>query len=328
MQSVIAALPDEAELDVLASESARDAVAGWTRGHPSAVRLHVAPDSLNFSHWAQDAFTAATDENGAPLLLTSSEFARYQDLEAARLLADAADVSTVEIATPLDGGNILAVGDRLLIGADLAGHMEDGFPALDDRRPTPVGCTDPAPASETRPSSHLPDGWREIIRSAIPAGSRQPLFHIDLFVAPAGDNRFLVGCPRLGAEALGLDLLDHADADRFDAAAARLSADGAEVIRNPQPLIWFDDPESRTRSWLHLPVNNVIAEDGGPGRRTVWLPSFAQDHWRPLQAIDRANAAIWRDLGFDVRLVPDLMELAENRGALNCMCKVVSRSPV
>ncbi len=325
LTSAIGALPIRAEVDVLVSESARDTVAPWFDDHEAPVRLHPAPDDLNFSHWAQDALVAARDPDGQPRLVASRAFDRYQDLEAARLLASAAGLPLDEVDVPLDGGNLLAVGDRLLHGADLV-VGEDGFTILDpSRRPVAVGCAAPAPPAETRPAEHLPSGWQEQPRAAVPEGSHQPLFHIDLFVAPAGPNRFLVGCPRLGAEALGLPLLDHADAERFDEVAALLAADGAQVVRNPQPLIWLDHVDDKTRTWLHLPVNNVLVEDAGPGQRVVWLPSFAHGQWAELAPVERANRRIWRDLGFDVRLVPNLLEFAENRGALNCMCKVVAR---
>lgn len=323
LASVIAALPEDAELDVLVSPEAEPLTRAWVAARRAPVRLHLAPGDLSFSHWTQDA-GIAVEEGGKPTLLISRLFDRAQDAEAARLLAEAAGVGVIATDLALDGGNILPVGDDILIGADTLGLNAGALPGLDAGRVVALGCGVGAHA-ETVSAAHLPDGWRETRRVGVPEGSAQPLFHIDLFVAPAGGQRVLVGCPRLGAEVLGLPLLDHADADRFDRVAATLTEAGYEVHRNPQPLIWMDDAGARLRTWYHLPVNNVLAEDCGPDHRRVWLPHFAEPPWEALAAIDRANADLWRRLGFEVHPVPGLLALAENRGALRCLCKVVER---
>ena len=124
---------------------------------------------------------------------------------------------------------------------------------------------------------------------------------------------------------LGHPLWPGALADAFDQIADQLADEGAEVIRNPMPLIWKDNEEEKHRTWYHLPVNNVLVEETGDQGKTVWLPCFGGDAWPELQAVDDTNAAIWALMGYSVVRIPGLRGLAENLGALHCMAKVVER---
>lgn len=336
VRAVVTALPEDAALDILVSRSAADTVAEWLRGRAGRVNLVLAQDDLDYSHWVQDALLAATAADGTPRLLLSRRFERYQDAEAARRLAAGAGIPLTESDLAFEGGNVLPCGERLLLGADTA-HQNGGdvstlTSTLDGaREPLVLGCDGPVPVEQTRAAAHPGEGWTETLHYRVSDTSHQPLFHIDLMVTPAGEAEdarpcFLVGCPRLGAQALGHPLLDHANAGAFDDLAEALGRAGVRVVRNPQPLVWMDDVDERHRTWFHLPVNNVLVEDRGAGRRRVWLPCFGQDHWSELAVVDDANAAVWEDLGFDVQRVPGLLMLAENRGALRCMCKVMARN--
>ncbi|MEO1492908.1 MAG: hypothetical protein AAFV19_12215 [Pseudomonadota bacterium] len=335
-QSVLASLPGEAEIDILVSPDAASEVQDWVRetGRPGPTRIVNAPPELDFSLWVQDVFAIRA---GIPRLVMPAEFDRYHDLKAAAFLADAAGLATERLDYAFEGGNVLACDDWLLIGGDGVGP--DGADAhalaaaLDPHRtPVVLECAEALPAEQTRPIPGQGAGWTETLYHCEFLGRRQPLFHIDLFVAPAGRTgagqpQFLVGCPRMGAEMLGHALPEHALAPAFDEIAAQLEAAGAAVLRNPMPLIWVDDVDKRHRTWFHLPVNNVLVEDCGPAGRHVLLPCFAQDDWSELDLIDAANRALWERLGFTVQPIPDLLPLAENRGALHCMCKVIERRP-
>ena len=304
----------------------------WTNGRSGETRIHAAPETLSFSHWARDALIGVETDAGRAVLL-SDRFERMDDAEAGRLLADAAGLPVIRSERPLDGGNILTMGETILVGADLFDDVPDRFPDDTGRRLIALGTSRARTAEALVPSDLLPDGWQEVRRTGVGEGQHQPLFHIDLFVSPAGTAsdgrpRWLVGCPRLGADVLGLPLLDHADADLFDAVAAHLAGSGAEVIRNPQPLFWSDRTDARVRTWHHLPVNNVLAEITASGDATVWLPAFGERQWPELRRVDEANRDIWQSLGFEVIPVPGCLALAERRGALRCMCNVVARDPV
>jgi hypothetical protein len=309
-------------------------VSEWLRasGPGAPAYLSPAPKNMAFSLWTQDMFLAREDG----VLLTPPRFDRYQDLEAANALASNAGYKSKASSFYFEGGNILPVGDFLLIGADTitqnGGDAQAICAAVDPtRKPVVLGTGTAVPSEQTKRTNRPRTGWNETLRWKVIDGSRQPLFHIDLFIAPAGKTsegtpRFLVGCPRRGAQELGHPVWDHALSDQLDEIAAQLSATGADVIRNPMPLIWKDQPDRKQRTWLHLPVNNVVLEDLGPEGRTVWLPCFGGGTWEELASVDDVNAAIWAMLGYSVIRVPNLMALAENLGALHCMAKVVARS--
>ena len=333
IRNVLARLPREARLDILVAPQVLDQVSRWLNeaGPGEVATLIEAPENLAFSLWTQDLFLAYETAG----LAVPPHFQRYQDLNAAKILASGAEVKLGTSSLYFEGGNIIAAGDWLLIGEDMLGQNHSDAATitgkLDPTRKPVVLGTDLGGAAETRRATERPEpGWTETIHWRMPEGSRQPLFHIDLFISPAGQGahgqpRFMVGCPRRGAELLGHSVMPQALADGFDRIAEQLAGHGAEVIRNPMPLIWKDLPEKKERLWYHLPVNNVLVEDTGPGGKTVWLPSFASETWPEIQAIDDTNAAIWAMLGYSVIRIPGLMPLAENLGALHCMAKVVER---
>lgn len=328
VRSVLAGFPEYVRFDILTSAEAKGRVAAWVEGRAEA-HIHAAPEGLDFTHWARDALVAV--ETGAgPRVLISEKFGRRDDAAAARALAEAAGVEVRETHIALDGGNLLAQGGDVLVGRELFEAGADSLDAGSARRVIALGTATARPAETVVDSQILPTGWRERRRTGVGKGQVQPLFHIDLFVSPAGKTpegrpRWLVGCPRLGARHLGLEMPDHADAELFDEVAANLADTGAEVIRNPQPLIWTDWPDKRLRTWHHFPVNNVIVEIEAKAQPRVWLPHFACEAWQELARIDAANRAIWEGLGFGVTPVTGCLALAERRGALRCMLNVVAR---
>ena len=334
LQQVLASLPRAARLDILVAPQALDRVSNWLKqsGPGEIACLVEAPDELAFSLWTQDLFLAYEDAR----LELPLHFQRYQDLSAAKHLASGAGLEISSSSIYFEGGNVIPAGDWLLIGKDLVAQNHGDALALarqidPTRKPVLLG-SDMRGAQETRrPTGRPARGWTETIHWRMPEGSAQPLFHLDLFIAPAGraDDgapQFLVGCPRRGAELLGHDVMPHALADAFDDIARQLAEQGANVIRNPLPLIWKDNPKKRERFWFHLPTNNVLTEEDDKAAKTVWLPCFASKAWPELQSIDDTNAAIWALLGYSVTRIPGLMSLAENLGALHCMAKVIERS--
>ena len=171
--------------------------------------------------------------------------------------------------------------------------------------------------------------WTEVIHRGNADYTKQPLYHIDLFLSLAGRDdhgRFtiLVGDPRLAAEILDLPLPDHAMVEVFDDIAEQLAATpDFRVLRNPLPLIHVDEPAERLREWYFASANNVLVQDR-PARE-VWLPSYGHPPWPELKATDAANVKIWRSLGYKVHLLPDCHPLAYCLGGPNCLKKVLRR---
>ena len=149
--------------------------------------------------------------------------------------------------------------------------------------------------------------WTEEIHAGNQPGTRQPIFHIDMFVSLAGrgaDGRYrvLVGDPREAARLTGEPLQAHAMAPVFDDIARDLARRGYDVTRTPLPLVYADDTEARVRSWYFATSNNVLVHAPAGERPAVFIPTYAHGPFAAtLAATDRRNAEIWEGLGYDGR---------------------------
>jgi hypothetical protein len=175
--------------------------------------------------------------------------------------------------------------------------------------------------------------WREDIDRSIAAdGSRQPVFHIDMFMtlagaAPDGTQRILLGDPVWASELIGLPLPDGFPVRAFDQIEFGLRLRGYEVLRNPLPFVYFDDPDAKLREWFYASANNCWVECMQPASGCrVFLPEYGFGPWAELQATDDANAAIWEGLGFEVVRGGDFLPLADQLGSLNCVSRILDRA--
>ena len=328
IEAVIQALPTDANLEIVAVSESVHHIHEWAAGRSGKVSILSAPESQKFTHWTRDAQFTGT-AHGKSISLISKNFDRDSDRDIACLLAASAGIQVKETSNPIDGGNILVAGSDVLIGSEMLSDGQEWISMPPDVRVLKIGASDRRSKEVVEASEFLPAPWQE--HKYLGSGqSTQPQYHLDLYIAPAGKNDagrplWTVGCPRLGAERLGLKLLDFADAHLFDQVASKLEATGAEVIRNPMPLFWTDHEKEKLRTWYHLPVNNVLVEIRDEGAKTVWLPCFGEGDWPELKRIDDANEALWRNLGFETVRIPGFLKLAERRGALRCMCNVLER---
>ena len=319
--NVLRALPNETWLDVVTDVAVARDVRGWLdEAGLGLARLRVAPGSWNYSLWMQDPLLVRVDGSVA----VSEVFDRYRDRDIALFVREKAGWRAAESPIHIDGGNVLVHGALTLISADVESD-DDALAAFDPmRRVVRVGTAAACLLEMTRETDRPAPGWTETLHYLSTRGTHQPIFHLDHMIAPAGFEgdrpRFLVGCPRLGAELIGHPLWDHSQPDAFDEIVAVLEASGAVVVRNPQPLAWVDRPDRKFRRWFHLPVNNMLIH----GDR-VLLPCFANDHWPELTRLDAANAELWRGLGFEVIPISGMMAFAEAMGGPRCMVKVTAR---
>jgi hypothetical protein len=349
-RDLFAKLPAATERVVLTHAAVEGAVRGWLAGAPAAVV--TVPDHLHFSIWAEDGYVVVRDAaSGETWFVEPFAFPRYADGLIADFVSNGAGLKNTQAPLYFQGGNLLVGDGFFLIGADYpANTLEYVGPVLvPGSGETPerlirrlyleyldpsrtlhyVGSTVPVPPEATRRITVDGQAWRETVYFGNQPGTAQPLFHIDMFLTLTGRGdggrpRILVGSPRLAATALGMPLPGHSMQEVFDNIAAGLARSGFEVLRNPLPLVYLDDPGARERIWYFATANNALVE-ATDAARTVWLPTYGHGPWPELEATDQANARLWTELGFEVRLLGDFHPFAENLGAVHCIKKYLQR---
>lgn len=306
-------------------------------GRHEGIDVIAAPDSAALWGWAQDRCLVCRDRvTGAPVILHGLS-AEAQDAARYAALAQP-DCRPIATDLRLEGGNILADGDLCFVGVDLiednAAFLERFAAEVESRRTiVPVGGDGLLPRRGPTRFARRPGDlrWRQAVdRSLSRPDTRQPVFHLDMFMTLAGRGadgrlRALVGDPLAASRMIGLPLPEGFPLRAFDEIAAAIEDRGVVVFRNPLPFVYFDDPEARMREWFYASANNCWVEclEGGRGR--VWLPQYGHGAWQELRATDEANAALWRTLGFEVVEAGDFLPLADQLGALNCVSKILAR---
>lgn len=354
-RSLLGELSPEVALVVLTHDSVADAVgellAAAGRSDDTVIQ---APDHLVFSVWAEDGYVVVTDDGAGSGSGTGTYFVepyafpRYGDGLVAEFVSNATDLRKAQAPLYFQGGNLLIGDDFFLIGADYPAESlqyvggvllprSGEAPAelirrlygeyLDTgRRLVYVGSTIPVPAQRERRFELDGEDWSEILYGGNEAGTVQPVFHIDMFVTlvgrdASGSYQVLVGDPAMAAELMGERVAPHAMREVFDSIANGLRRIGFEVIRNPMPLVYVDDPGDRTRFWYFATANNALVEDGH-----VYLPTYAYGEWESLAPVEARNVEIWEDLGFTVHLLADCHPLASSLGAVHCIKKYLARA--
>ena len=346
-RDLLAKLPAETQVVVLTHQSVAETVTGWR----DDMEVVVTADDEIFSVWAEDAYVALTDRGvgqATTYLVEPRDFRRAGDVMIADLVCEA-DPTIRHTQAPLhfQGGNLLIGDDFFLIGADYPaislGYVGEVVRPRPGERPEElirrlygeyldttrrllyVGSTLPVPAEQRRPVTIGGDSWEEVVYRGNGEGTVQPIFHIDMFITPAGraaDGRYrlLVGDPRMAAELLGRSPSPYAMVEVFDDIAAGLAGEGFDVIRNPLPLAYVDDPAQRERLWYFATGNNVLISGD-----TVYLPTYGHGSWAELVATDEANERVWKNLGYHVQPLADFHPFAENLGAVHCIKKYLVR---
>ncbi|MBY8975378.1 hypothetical protein KHP62_06150 [Rhodobacteraceae bacterium NNCM2] len=320
-RAAFSACRPETRLTILSHPSVRRRLDQLLADCGRSAAIVESPAEMSFSIWARDALVACEGRT----CLIPQRFERYDDLAAARILAEAAGLTVTPSPHEIEGGNLLATGRALVVGADTLAPGEAASEQIlqlaGGRRIVILG-DGPLPSTETRIVEVDGEPWEEVIHFGRAATTRQPVFHIDIAVALAGEDIAIVGCPRLAFEMIGRDTPDHAAPEAFDAIAAQLAEAGFKICRCPLPLIQALEQDKRRWTWTFLPYPNVWVEEG-----RVWLPQFGDAHAPGLAQMDAVVAELWRCLGFTVMPVAGCLPLAQNLGALNCMGNVLEREP-
>ena len=303
-QDLFSMLPQTTLIVVLVHEATKSIVEGWitAAGLEQRATVVVAPDHLYFSVWAEDGYVIAKDtSSGETYFVEPFSFPRYGDSLVADFISNATDLKDTQSPVYFQGGNVLIGDDFFMIGADYPANSLDYIrshlqpdpgeqPAelirrlykeyLDSSRELIyVGSSIPVPKHEERWVTVNGQQWKEIVYFGNKEGTSQPLFHIDMFISFAGraDNgafRLLVGDPSSAANILGTPIFPHAMQQIFDNIAQFLTARNFEVIRNPLPLVYIDDPIKRLRTWYFATSNNLLVQNDDGAGKAVWLPSY------------------------------------------------------
>ena len=320
----------------------------------SRTTIIESPEFLQFLVWAEDPYVVVKDLAASPAITYFIEpftFRRVADAVIADLVADATPIQSIQSPLYFQGGNVLIGDDFVLIGADYpantlalvdqTGHIR--VPAGTDtatflkelyqksfdpkRKVIYVGTMLPVPQYERRPVTIGDEQWEEEIYFG--TGQAQPIFHIDMFISlagrgPSGKYRLLVGSPRLADEILDRAPIPHAMGAIFDDVERNLRDQGFEILRNPLPLTYVDDPVGKLRTWYFATANNCLVQIDGKNQ-TVWLPTYGHGPWSDLRAVDDQNKEIWRRLRFTVKELADFHPFAQNLGAVHCIKKYLDR---
>lgn len=354
-QSLLAQLPKTMEVVILVQQSAEAAVSGWLKQHDYAGRMQIDTfdDELNISIWAEDGYVVAYDSGrGATYFIEPYAFPRYADGLVADFVSNFTDLESTQAPLYFQGGNVLVGDDFFMIGADYPAHsleyitsqvitppagvsptqfIHDQYQKYLDRKRTIVyvGSGVNVPAEQTRNTTIGGQTWKETICAGNSRNTVQPLFHIDMFVtlvgrvSEGGKYTIMVGDPSKAYAILGGRPPAHAMQPVFDDIAARLATGGFDVVRNPLPLVYMDDPSARERVWYFATSNNALVQNGTT--KEVWLPTYGHGNWVELEQTDAANRTAWETLGFTVHMLSDFHPFAENLGAVHCIKKYLAR---
>jgi len=345
---LLATLPESCEVVAVldASNPARLILAQQflTTHRPSGAKLMPLPLALGPTQWVRDPFCTVL-LSGTPQLVEPAEFIKERptDWGLADLLGPALGLVVEQGDNIFAGGNVLAGKDHVFVGADSAdrivrmmGESEEGavtraFTELEkngSRTPIVVGTKTQVP-NETKPPILQSDRTKHIYHVGNES-SRQPIFHIDMFMTLAvrSDDTDVVvlGRPALAREHMPDAWPIDAELDKeLQEIATTLRAQGIDVLEIPMPIFGVREAKMLI-AFYYAPYSNALVETGSS--RRVWLPQFSST-WAAVQTIDDIVAATWRDeLGYEVIPIPGCTTFASSPGGLHCATHDTLRVPM
>lgn len=359
-QDLFLKLPAYTELNLLVPQDGvtQKQLEAWfsENGMLERVIFHQVPEAIKILVWAEDDYEVVQDlADSSYYIVQPHSHRRAADDYTGYFLSKSLGIDRVKVPLYFEGGNLLVGDDFFFVGAD---YLVDSMLDLKDillpdnstmateeltrlfncyldhkRQLRIVGSLLYVPQEEDQELEMDGEKWTETLHNKNIEGTVQPLFHIDMFVTLAGRNQagkyqVLVGDTRMAAQVLGEELANYGVPDVFDDVAALLERQGFEVIRNPLPVTYVDNPEEKTRKWYYATSNNAIVEIKSDTEKTVWLPTYGHGNWEYLQKTDEANKLVWEKLGFSVIQLEDFNPLAEKSGSLHCIKKYLRRGQV
>lgn len=351
-QDLILKLPQQTSIYILAHDSIAGSLTEWIAAHKldGRVELRQVPDRYSMTIWAEDSFELVTENGTADLCLVQPHsHRRTDDGNIGYRVSEAFGWKLSKVPLYFEGGNMLVGDDFILLGTDHAvetyrdwsGNLLKAGQSISktiaelfqryldkDRILYFVGCSMQLPAQQRRTVTINGEQWTELIFMKNGGGTVQPIFHIDMFITLAGRNsegkyQLLIGDPAMAAGMLHQTNNALTTPDAFDEVADTLKRLGFEVIRNPLPLVYVDDPGIKVRKWYFASYNNALVQVKQDNERTVWLPTYGHGHWPELALTDQENKRIWQELGFTVIQLADFHPFAENAGSAHCIKKYI-----
>jgi hypothetical protein len=328
-------LPADATLWIVTHRSALSRARDWisNSAFSRSVRTIPVEDDCRFTVWARDLFLVTRSSAGLAAL-APCEFPRADDERLASDVARGLDLPFVRSDLFFQGGNVVANDRVVMVGADDANmflewrSQRGAAITLADyaRRLCPLqtclvlGSSSWTCAETVEPLQER-EGWRERRFPGSPLNSRQPVYHLDMFVAPLGKGRVAVGRTSLACEMAACAQADEGIDIALDEIAGALTNSGFEIVRAPLPILADDDAEFRLRTWYCASPLNAIAD---PWTGTVWLPRLAgADTDHELAAIDEFHAAMWRESGYRVIGLQGFDPIFRRLGGPRCLAQIL-----
>lgn len=352
LEALISALGPETNYVLLHNRENAEAVARWQAAHgiPDARWLPVVtPFELDI--WAQDPYVAMQTSGEDQDVSVLGEGVQFRS--SGMIVADEVTAGLAELEGPpmrafqsflfFEGGNVLATPSRVLVGKDhLARNL--GRPGLPNEQRVgeafarlfgngrqeilPVGLDRPIEAA---------DRWGDAL-----TGYFQPIFHLDMHVTPtgmvgnSGREVLLFGTPTAAAD-VAAPPPDFRLQPAFDKVEASLKRH-FEVHRLPLlPVAGQAGAPNWPLERYYLTWNNVLIEswdnDEGGVARYVFMPVYGPGaeaaglNAEVRHALDELAEQTWSDLGFEVRRLTSMEDLAYAGGAAHCISKTLRRGP-
>lgn len=345
-RALIAGLGDNRMYTIVCHPDTEQRIRKWFAGlNDVSVNIVFSP-RFHYSIWAQDAYVAVLDGQGAKVLAEGVSFPRSEDMTIADDVAAQAKVAVFQSYLYFQGGNILGGPTKTLIGADYIwrnitrADLETEEKVIDSFKK--LFNTDVIVLGGTKSGDY---SW--YAREVLSGYGFQPIFHLDMYVTPtgvtgqSGKEIVLLGRPRKAHEVTGkwAEISDYNDSrfDRFFEETEQQLAQHFQVEHLPLLLTHGDlNRNSPNKRFYNLSFNNVVIEnykDGDTDRRNVVLTTYSEDSRRfgtdpgIRRDLEQAAETIWSNLGFTVHKMDGMEELAHGLGSVHCITKALKRVP-
>ena len=300
----------------------------------SKIRRHIGGnvyecelESAWHTIWAQDGYSCIKKEDGTTVLLEPLDFTRGGDHFVADQVAAETNMEIETTKYHLEGGNILAGDNYILIGKDYL-HRNEAITGESKKKITNgfkklfgvdhviwLGFDDPV---------NFPIDVFQ--------GKYQPIFHIDMYITLAGksDNGkelVFVADAKWAKKILDQDPPPATIVQAFNKTAdwlAQYNKDGLQFEVKRLPIDLWDVNNTQG---TFLTYNNCLIEVFGD-TKNVYFPAYSSVAPGSInrRKLDEEVANIFENSGFNVRLLNGAYEeLCKRGGSIHCITKALDR---